>query len=112
MGLTMLTEKTVIGQMLIDEAGRINVRTDTVIMRDGVEIHRSHHRKVMTQDDDFSAEAVEVATVAAAVKAVPTYRNNWAVFKDAQTKSITGGAETDSQIDSEIAVDNGLDQRP
>lgn len=42
------TERQVVGKLEILEDGQIQVRQDTVILRDGVEIHRTYHRRVLT----------------------------------------------------------------
>jgi len=41
----------------------IQVRTATVISRDGVEISRSFHRHTVGQTDDWSGESAEVQTL-------------------------------------------------
>jgi hypothetical protein len=41
----------------------IQVRTATVISRDGVEISRSFHRHVVSPSDDWSGESAEVQTL-------------------------------------------------
>jgi hypothetical protein len=43
----------------------IGVRTATVIMKDGVEISRSNHRKVLSIGDDISSESDNVKGIAA-----------------------------------------------
>ena len=45
----------------------IQVRTATVIERDGVEISRSFHRHVVTPDADISGESTEVQAICNAV---------------------------------------------
>jgi hypothetical protein len=45
----------------------IQVRTATIIERDGVEISRSFHRHVCSPDADISEESTEVQAIAAAV---------------------------------------------
>ena len=62
-----LTERTVIGSREVLADGQIQVRTDTVIERDGVEISRSYHRHVIAPGDDVSGEDASVQTVADAV---------------------------------------------
>jgi hypothetical protein len=42
----------------------IGVRTATVIMKDGVEISRSNHRKVLSINDDVSGESEHVKSLA------------------------------------------------
>jgi len=62
-----LEEKTVIGSREVLPDGQIQVRTDTVIERDGVEISRTYHRHVVAPGDDVSGEDASVQTVANAV---------------------------------------------
>jgi len=45
----------------------VQVRTATVIKRDGEEISRSFHRHVIQPGDDYSAEEVKVQAICAAV---------------------------------------------
>ena len=62
-----LEKQTVVGSLGVNENGTINVRTDTVILDDGVEASRSHSRKVLAPNDDVSGEDAKVQAVAAAV---------------------------------------------
>ena len=62
-----LTERIVIGSREVLVDGQIQVRTDTVIERDGVEISRTYHRHVIAPGDDVSGEDASVQTVANAV---------------------------------------------
>ena len=62
-----LTEKTQIGSREVLADGQIQVRTDTIIERDGVEISRAYHRHVIAPGDDVSGEDASVQTVANAV---------------------------------------------
>jgi hypothetical protein len=45
----------------------IQVRTATIIERDGEEISRSFHRHVLSPDADVSGESAEVQAIASAV---------------------------------------------
>ena len=45
-----LTERTEIGSINVLPMGQIQVRTDTIIERDGVEISRTYHRHVVEPD--------------------------------------------------------------
>ena len=63
-----LTERT--EQDKIEVVGpyrHIQVRTATVIERDGVEISRSFHRHVVAPNDDITGESAEVQAICAAV---------------------------------------------
>jgi hypothetical protein len=63
-----LTERTVEDKIeLVGDYRHIQVRTATVIERDGVEISRSFHRHVVSPADDVSNESAEVQAIAAAV---------------------------------------------
>jgi hypothetical protein len=62
-----LTERIEIGSREVLPNGMIQVRTDTVIERDGVEVSRSFHRHVIVPGDDVSGEDASVQTVANAV---------------------------------------------
>ena len=62
-----LTERMEISSREVLADGQIQVRTDTVIERDGVEVSRSFHRHVIVPGDDVSGEDASVQTVANAV---------------------------------------------
>jgi hypothetical protein len=63
-----LTEETVQDKIeIVSEHKFIQVRTATVIKRDGVEISRSFHRHVVAPDADVSGESAEVKAIASAV---------------------------------------------
>ena len=63
-----LTESTTEDKIeIVGEFKHIQVRTATIIERDGVEISRSFSRHVIAPTDDVSAESAEVQAIAAAV---------------------------------------------
>ena len=62
-----LTERTQTGSREVLADGQIQVRTDTIIERDGVEISRSYHRHVVVPGANLSGEDASVQTVANAV---------------------------------------------
>jgi len=63
-----LTERTVEDKIeIVGDYKHIQVRTATVIERDGVEISRSFHRHIVAPGDDVSGESAEVQAIAAAV---------------------------------------------
>ena len=63
-----LTERTVEDKIEIcGDFKHIQVRTATIIERDGVEISRSFHRHVIAPDADVSGESAEVQAIAATV---------------------------------------------
>ena len=66
-----LTEETVQDKIeIVGEFKHIQVRTATVIKKDGVEISRSFHRHVVSPDisaDDLKKESADVQGIAAQV---------------------------------------------
>lgn len=63
-----LTERTTEDKIeIVGQFKHIQVRTATIIERDGVEISRSFHRHVIAPDADVSGESAEVQAIAAAV---------------------------------------------
>ena len=61
-----LTEETVQDKIeVVGDFKYIQVRTATVIKRDGVEISRSFHRHVVAPDADVSGESDDVKALAA-----------------------------------------------
>lgn len=63
-----LTEQTTIGKIeIVGEHNTVQVRTDTIIMRDDVEISRSYSRHVIAPGDDYSNEDVGVQAICALV---------------------------------------------
>ena len=63
-----LTERTVEDKIeIVGDYKHIQVRTATIIERDGVEISRSFHRHVVSPLDDISDQSPEVQAIAAAV---------------------------------------------
>ena len=66
-----LTEETVQDKIeIVGDFKHIQVRTATIIKRDGVEISRSFHRHVVAPDisaDDLANESADVQAIAAQV---------------------------------------------
>ena len=63
-----LSERTVEDKIeVVGDYKHIQVRTATVIERDGVEISRSFSRHVVAPDADVSDESAEVQAIASAV---------------------------------------------
>ena len=63
-----LTEETKEDKIeIVGDFKHVQVRTATIIKRDGVEISRSFHRHVISPLDDVSSESAEVQAIAAAV---------------------------------------------
>ena len=64
----MLTEETVQDKIeIVSEHKMIQVRTATVIKRDGTEISRSFSRHVVAPDADITGESTEVQAICNAV---------------------------------------------
>lgn len=63
-----LTEETVQDKIeIVGEYKHVQVRTATVIARDGTEISRSFHRHVVAPDADITGESTEVQAICNAV---------------------------------------------
>jgi hypothetical protein len=62
-----LQEITKVDQVELVESNHIQVRTATIIERDGVEISRSNHRHVLAPGDDVTSEDPKVQAIANAV---------------------------------------------
>ena len=63
-----LTERTEVDKIeIVGPFRAVQVRTATVIERDGEELTRSYHRHVVSAGDDYSNETAEVQAVCAAV---------------------------------------------
>jgi len=62
-----LTETTKVDQIEVVGDHTIQVRTATIIERDGVEISKSFHRHVVSPGDDVSNEDPKVQTIANAL---------------------------------------------
>ena len=64
--MATLSEETVQDKIeIVGDYKHIQVRTATVIKRDGVEISRSFHRHVVAPDADVSGESDDVKALAA-----------------------------------------------
>jgi len=63
-----LTEETIQDKIeVVGDYKMVQVRTATVIKRDGTEISRSFHRHVVAPDADISNESAEVKAICNAV---------------------------------------------
>ena len=78
-----LTERTEIGSIEVLPMGQIQVRTDTIIEKDGVEISRAYHRHVCEHDNDCTNEDQRVKDIAT-VAHTAEVKTAWAEFKKAQ----------------------------
>ena len=64
----MLTEEIVQDKIeVVGDFKHVQVRTATVIKRDGTEISRSFHRHVVAPNDDITGESTEVQAICNAV---------------------------------------------
>ncbi len=63
-----LTEETTQDKIeIVGDYKIVQVRTSTVIKRDGVEISRGYHRHVVAPNDDITGESTEVQAICNAV---------------------------------------------
>ena len=63
--MTQLSERQEIDRIeIVDKFKFINVRTATVIMRDGIEISRTFHRHVVSPDSDITNEDPQIQKLA------------------------------------------------
>ena len=63
-----LTEETIQDKIeVVGDYKHVQVRTATVIKRDGVEISRNFHRHVVAPDADITGESAEVQAICNAV---------------------------------------------
>ena len=63
-----LTEETVEDKIeIVGDFKMVQVRTATVIKRDGVEISRNFHRHVVAPDADITSESTEVQAICSVV---------------------------------------------
>lgn len=87
----MLTEKTIEDKIeIVGDFKHIQVRTATVIEKDGVEISRSFSRHVVSPADDISGESAEVQAVANAVH-TQDVKDAFAAHLAAQASEMSGG---------------------
>ena len=83
----MLTEETVQDKIeIVGEHKFIQIRTATVIKRDGVEISRSFSRHVVAPDADITGESTEVQAICNAV--------HTQAIKDAYAAHLSANAST------------------
>ena len=62
-----LIKQTITGQIEVGENGSLGIRSDTIVLDDGVELSRNFHRKVLAPGDDVSGEDAKIQAVANAV---------------------------------------------
>jgi hypothetical protein len=84
----MLTERTVEDNIaVVGDYKHIQVRTATVIERDGVEISRSFKRHVVAPNADTTGESTEVQAICAAVH-TQEVKDAWAAHLAAQSEGL------------------------
>jgi len=80
-----LTEETVEDKIeIVGDYKHVQVRTATVIKRDGEEISRSFHRHVVSPGDDITSESTEVQAICNAVH-TQEIKDAYAAYIAAQT---------------------------
>jgi hypothetical protein len=62
-----LTEKTIVDKIEVLESNSIQVRTATIIEKDGIELTRTFHRHVLAPGADITNEDPKVQTIANAI---------------------------------------------
>ena len=62
-----LTEKTIIDKIEVIENSSIQVRTATIIEKDGTELTRTFHRHVLAPGADLTNEDPKVQAIASAI---------------------------------------------
>ena len=62
-----LTEKTLIDKVELTEVNTIQVRTATIIEKDGIEIAKTYHRHVINPTDSVENEDSRVKAIANAI---------------------------------------------
>jgi hypothetical protein len=92
-----LTEETIQDKIeIVQPHSMVQVRTATVIKRDGVEISRSFHRHTVAPDADITGESAEVQAICAAVH-TQDIKDAYAAFVAQQQAEMSpvveGGAE-------------------
>ena len=80
-----LTEETVEDKIeIVGDFKHVQVRTATVIKRDGEEISRSFHRHIVAPGDDITNESTEVQAICNAVH-TQAIKDAYAAYIAAQT---------------------------
>ena len=86
-----ITKETIIGKMeVVTDFKHIQVRTDTVIREDGVELSRTFHRHVIHPDisaEDLANEHADVQTIANSGIWTQAVKDAYATFKAEQAEA-------------------------
>ena len=86
-----LTERTEVDKIeIVGPFRAVQVRTATVIERDGEELTRSYHRHVIQAGDDYSNEIAEVQAVCSAVHTVEVVAATQAAQLQAEVAALKG----------------------
>ena len=83
-----LTEEQIVDKVEVVDTGdwsMVQVRTATVIKRDGSEVSRSFHRHVVSPADDWSSESDKVKAICDAVHTADTKKAYEASQSDPST---------------------------
>jgi len=78
-----LTERIEVGKIEVLPMGQIQIRTDTIIEKDGVELSRSYHRHAITPDvsaGDLAKQDQRVQDIAV-VAHTPAVKSAWEEHK-------------------------------
>ena len=78
-----ITKRIEVGSIEVLPKGQIQVRADTIIEEDGVELSKSYHRHVVNPDSDTSNEDQRVKDIANTVH-TPAVKQAWADFRASQ----------------------------
>ena len=62
-----LEEKTTEDKIEVLESGHVQVRSKTVILKDGEPIAENYHRKVISPGDDYSGESEKVQAICSVI---------------------------------------------
>ena len=85
-----LTEETIQDKIeIVGDYKHVQVRTATVIKRDGVEISRSFSRHVVAPDADITSESAEVQAICTAVH-TQAVKDAYAAHLVAQSEDLEG----------------------
>lgn len=78
-----LTQHYEIGSRQVLRDGQIQIRTDSIVLKDGLEISRTYHRHVLAPGDSITNEDPSVQRIAMAEHTPAIV----AAYKDAQSRS-------------------------
>jgi|TARA_R110000822_G_scaffold279728_1_gene401434 hypothetical protein len=78
-----LTKRVEIGSIEVLPMGEIQVRTDTIIEEEGVELSKSYHRHVVEPDADITNEDQRVKDISVTVH-TDACKSAWAELKASQ----------------------------